>query len=85
MDEYAKVNETCYGTGISFECKVDGIDREWAYDLGIPFTGSCEFEIDRVTCRLETKYANLFEVQLIVKDVKVRKLVRVKRKCEMEN
>ena len=43
MDEYDKVNETCYGTGISFGCEVDGI---WAYDLGVPFTGNCEFEID---------------------------------------
>ena len=81
MDEYDKVNEACYGTGIGFSCEADGI---WAYDLGIPFTGNCEFEIDKVTCWLNEKYSNLFKVELIVKDVKVRKLVWVKSKYEME-
>ena len=83
MEEYAKVNKTIYGTGISFGCKVDGIDREWVYDWGIPFTGSCEFEIVRVACRIGGKYANLFEVHLIAKDVKVRKLADVESKYEM--
>ena len=47
MDEYDKVNKTVYGTGIEFICEVDGIR---AYEKGLPFTGSCEFEIDKVTC-----------------------------------
>ena len=82
MDKYDKVNETRYGTGIGFSCEVDGI---WAYDLGMPFTGSCEFEIDKVVCWLNEKYSNLFEVELIAKDVKVRKLVWVKSKSQIEN
>ena len=47
MGEYNDVNETVYGIGLSFSCEVDGIDKGWTYELGIPFTGSCEFEIDR--------------------------------------
>ena len=81
MDEYGKVNETRYGTGIGFSCETDGI---WAYDLGIPFTGSCEVEISKVKCWLNEKYSNLFEVEVIAKDMKVRKLVWVKSKCELE-
>ena len=81
MDEYGKVNEAPYGTGIGFSCETDGI---WAYDLGIPFTGSCEFEIIKVACWLNEKYSKLFEVELIANDVKVRKLVWVKSKYEME-
>ena len=49
MDEYDKANKTVYGTGIEFICEVNGIR---AYDLGIPFADSCEFEIDTVTCWL---------------------------------
>ena len=79
MDEYDKVNKTVYGTGIEFTCEADGI---WTYDLGIPFTGSCEFEISKVACWLGEKYSNSFEVELIAKDVKVRKLVWVKSKYE---
>ena len=79
MDEYDKVNEACYGTGIGFSCEVDGIEE---YDLGLPFTGSCEFEIDKVTCWLNEKYSNLFKVELIARDVKVRKVVYVKSKYE---
>ena len=30
MDEYDKVNETRYGTGIGFDCEVEGIDKGWA-------------------------------------------------------
>ena len=82
MDEYAKVNETHYGTGIGFSCEVDGV---WARDLRLPFTGSWEFETDKVACWLDEKYANLFDVELVAKDVKVRKLAWVKRKCDMEN
>ena len=81
MDEYGKVNEARYGTGIGFSCETDGI---WAYDLWIPFTGSCKFDIVKVACWLNEKYSNLFEVQLIAKDVKVRKLVWVKSKYELE-
>ena len=81
MDEYGKVNEAHYGTGIGFSCETDGIR---AYDFGIPFTGSCEFEIVKVACPLNEKYSNLFEVELIEKDVKMRKLVWVKSKYEME-
>ena len=84
MKEYNNVNKTLYGTGLSFSCKVDGIDKGWTYELGIPFTGSCEFEIDKVTCWLGEKYLNLFEVEVNAKDMKVRKLVWVKSKYEME-
>ena len=84
MEEYNDVNKTVYGTGLSFSCEVDGIDKGRTYELGIPFTGSCEFEIDKVTCWLGEKYSNLFEVEVIAKDVNVRKLVWVKSKYEME-
>ena len=57
MDEYDKVNEARYVTGIGFSCEAN---RIWAYDLGIPFTGSCGFEIDKVTCWVNEKYSNLF-------------------------
>ena len=56
MDEYDKVNEARYGTGLSFSCDANGI---WAYDLDMPFTGSCEFEIGKVTFWLGEKYSNL--------------------------
>ena len=49
MDDYVKANETVYGTGMQFVCEVDGV---WAYDLRIPFRGSCEIKIDKVTCWL---------------------------------
>ena len=51
----------------------------WRYYLQV-----CEFEIVKVACWLNEKYSNLFEVELIAKDVKVRKLVWVKSKYEME-
>ena len=79
IDEYEKANKTVYGTGIEFFCEVDGIR---AYEEGLPFTGSCAFEISKVACWLNETYWNLFEI--IVKDVKVRKLVWVKGKYEME-
>ena len=81
MDEYHKVNEDHYGTGLSFSCDADGI---WAHDLDMSFTGSCEFEIGKVTCWLGEKYSNLFKVEFIAKDVKVRRLVNVKSKYEIE-
>ena len=80
MDEYGKVNRTVYGTGIEFVCEADGV---WVYYLGMLFTGNCEFEIDKVTCWLNEKYSNTFKVELIAKDVKVRKLVNVKSKYEI--
>ena len=52
--------------------------------MGIPFTGSCEFEISKVKCWLGEKYSNEFELEIIAKDVKVRKLVWVKSKYELE-
>ena len=52
-----------YGTGLSFSCEADGIDKGWAYELGLRFTGSCEFEIGKVVCWLSEKYSNLFEVK----------------------
>ena len=79
MDGYDKVNEARYGTGTGFSCDVDGIEE---YDLGLPFTGSCEFEIDKVTCWLNEKYSNLFQVELIMRDVEVEKVVDVKSKYE---
>ena len=79
MDDYDKVNETVYGTGMQFVCEVD---RAWAYDLEIPFRGSCEFEIGKVTCWLGEKYSNSFKVELIAKNLKVGKLLDVKSKCE---
>ena len=54
MDEYDKDNEARYGTGIGFSCEVDGMEE---YYLGLPFTGSCEFEIGKVTCWLN-EYSN---------------------------
>ena len=62
-----------------FVCEVDGV---WAYDLRIPFRGTCEIEIDRVTCWLLEKYSNSFKVELIAKNVKVGKLLNVKSKYE---
>ena len=81
IDEYDNVNEARYGTGLSFSCDADGI---WAYDLDMPFTGSCEFGIGKVTCWLGEKYSNFFMVELIAKDVKVRRLVNVKSKYEID-
>ena len=54
------------------------------FELRLEFTGSCEFEIGKVVCWLGEKYSNLFEVEVNAKDVKVRKLVWVKSKYEME-
>ena len=68
MYDYGEINETVYGTGMQFLCEADGV---WAYDLGIPFRGSCEVEIDKVTCWLGEKYSNLFKVELIAKNVNV--------------
>ena len=82
MEEYNNVNKTVHGTGIEFVCEVDGV---WAYDLDMPFKGSCEFEIGKVTCWLGEKYSNFFNVELIAKDVKVRRLVNVKSKYEQCN
>ena len=79
MDDYGKVNETVYGTGMQFVCKADGV---WAYDLGIPFRGSCEFEIGKVTCWLGEKYSNSFKVELIARNVNVEKLLNIKSKYE---
>ena len=79
MDEYDKINKTVYGTGIECNCEVDRIEE---YDLSLPFKGGCEFEIDKVTCWLNEKYSNLFKVELIAKDVKVRNVVYVKSKHE---
>ena len=42
MEGYNDVNKTVYGTGLSFSCEVDGIDKGWAYELGLGLTGSCE-------------------------------------------
>ena len=79
MHDYGKANETVHGTGMEFVCEVDGV---WAYDLGIPFRGSCEIEIDKVICWLGEKYFNLFKVELIAKNVNVKRLLNVKSKYE---
>ena len=52
------------------------------FDLGIPFRGSCEFEIDKVTCWLGEKFSNSFKVELIARNVNVEKLLNVKSKYE---
>ena len=69
MDKYDKVNEA----------EVDGIEE---YDLGLSFAGSCEFDIGKVTCWLNEKYSNLFQVELIAQNVEVEKVVDVKSKYE---
>ena len=79
MYDYGKANKTVYGTGMQFVSEVDGV---WTYDLGIPFRGSCEIEIDKVTCWPGEKYSNLFKVELIAKNVNVEKLLNVKSKYE---
>ena len=70
-----------YGTGIEFICEVDAV---WAFNLGIPFRGSCEIEIDKVTCWIGKKYSNSFKVELVAKNVKVDKLLMLRasmKKC----
>ena len=82
MYNYGKANETVHGTGMEFVCEADGV---WAYDLGIPFKGSCEIEIDKVTCWLGEKYSNLLKVELIAKNVNVEKFLIGKCKYAWRN
>ena len=79
MHDYDKANRTVYGTGMEFVCEADGV---WAFDLRIPFRGSFEIEVDRVTCWIGEKYSNSFKIDSVAKNVKVDKLSNVKSKYE---